>query len=97
QRFDLGNLPANPVLVKSIVTGDLSRAIASHYGIETVETLTGFKNICGKANEYDVTKQKNYLFGYEESIGFCYGTFVRDKDAVSASMMIVEMAAYYKK
>lgn len=70
QRFDLGNLPANPVLVKSIVTGDLSRAIASHYGIETVETLTGFKNICGKANEYDVTKQKNYLFGYEESIGF---------------------------
>ncbi|HEP1387886.1 TPA: phospho-sugar mutase [Streptococcus pyogenes] len=97
QRFDLGNLPANPVLVKSIVTGDLSRVIASHYGIETVETLTGFKNICGKANEYDVTKQKNYLFGYEESIGFCYGTFVRDKDAVSASMMIVEMAAYYKK
>ncbi|WP_159304852.1 phospho-sugar mutase [Streptococcus canis] len=97
QRAALGNLPERPVLVKSIVTGDLSRAIASYYGIETVETLTGFKNICGKANEYEVTKAKTYLFGYEESIGFCYGTFVRDKDAVSASMMIVEMAAYYKE
>lgn len=97
QRSALDNLPEHPVLVKSIVTGDLSRAIASHYGIETVETLTGFKNICGKANEYEVTKTKSYLFGYEESIGFCYGTFVRDKDAVSASMMVVEMAAYYKE
>lgn len=97
QRSALDNLPEHPVLVKSIVTGDLSRAIASHYGIETVETLTGFKNICGKANEYEVTKAKSYLFGYEESIGFCYGTFVRDKDAVSASMMVVEMAAYYKE
>ncbi|MEC4578672.1 phospho-sugar mutase [Streptococcus dysgalactiae] len=94
QRSALDNLPEHPVLVKSIVTGDLSRAIASHYG---VETLTGFKNICGKANEYEVTKAKSYLFGYEESIGFCYGTFVRDKDAVSASMMVVEMAAYYKE
>lgn len=97
QRSALDNLPEHPVLVKSIVTGDLSRAIASHYGVETVETLTGFKNICGKANEYEVTKAKSYLFGYEESIGFCYGTFVRDKDAVSASMMVVEMAAYYKE
>ncbi|RRR36691.1 phospho-sugar mutase, partial [Schaalia georgiae] len=93
----LNNLPENPVMVKSIVTGDLSRAIAKKYGIETVETLTGFKNICGKANEYERTKEKTYVFGYEESIGFCYGTFVRDKDAVSASMMIVEMAAYFKK
>lgn len=97
QRSALNNLPENPVMVKSIVTGDLSRAIAKKYGIETVETLTGFKNICGKANEYDRTKEKTYVFGYEESIGFCYGTFVRDKDAVSASMMIVEMAAYFKK
>lgn len=90
-------MPENPVLVKSIVTGDLSRVIAKKYGIETVETLTGFKNICGKTNEYDITKEKNYVFGYEESIGFCYGTFIRDKDAVGASMMVVEMAAYYKK
>lgn len=97
QRNELKNLPENPVLVKSIVTGDLSKAIGKKYGIETVETLTGFKNICGKTNEYDITKEKNYVFGYEESIGFCYGTFVRDKDAVGASMMVVEMAGYYKK
>lgn len=97
QRCALGNLPHHPVLVKSIVTGDLSKVIADKYNIETVETLTGFKNICGKANEYDISKDKTYLFGYEESIGFCYGTFVRDKDAVSASMMVVEMTAYYKE
>lgn len=97
QRSKLNNLPENPVLIKSIVTGDLSKVIAKKYGIETVETLTGFKNICGKENEYDITKEKNYVFGFEESIGFCYGTFVRDKDAVSASMMVVEMAAFYKK
>ncbi|HEL0442829.1 TPA: phospho-sugar mutase [Streptococcus equi subsp. zooepidemicus] len=97
QRHARHNLPDNPVLVKSIVTGDLSKAIAAKYGIETIETLTGFKNICGKANDYDITKEKTYVFGYEESIGFCYGTFVRDKDAVSASMMVVEMAAYYKQ
>ena len=96
QRAKQGTIPKNAVLVKSIVTGDISRAIASEYEIETVETLTGFKNICGKTNEYEITKEKEYIFGYEESIGFCYGTFVRDKDAVSASMMIVEMAAFYK-
>ena len=97
QRHKNETLPENPVLVKSIVTGDLSKTIAKKYGVDTVETLTGFKNICGKTNEYDITKEKNYVFGYEESIGFCYGTFVRDKDAVGASMMVVEMAAFYKK
>ncbi|MGT2888461.1 phospho-sugar mutase [Streptococcus didelphis] len=96
QRAELNDLPANPVLVKSIVTGDLSKVIAQKYGVETVETLTGFKNICGRANEYELTKEHTYVFGYEESIGFCYGTFVRDKDGVSAAMMVVEMAAYYK-
>lgn len=96
QRHKNKTLPENPVLVKSIVTGDLSKTIAKKYGVDTVETLTGFKNICGKTNEYDITKEKNYVFGYEESIGFCYGTFVRDKDAVGASMMVVEMAAFYK-
>lgn len=97
QRHKNETLPENPVLVKSIVTGDLSKTIAKKYGVDTVETLTGFKNICRKTNEYDITKEKNYVFGYEESIGFCYGTFVRDKDAVGASMMVVEMAAFYKK
>lgn len=85
------------VIVKSIVTGDLSRAIAEKYKIETIETLTGFKNICGKANEFEKTGEKEFIFGYEESIGYTYGTSVRDKDAVNSSMMIAEMASYYKK
>lgn len=97
QRSKLGNLPENGVIVKSIVTGDLSKAIADEYGIEVVETLTGFKNISGKANEYDITGDKKFLFGYEESIGYTYGDSVRDKDAVNSSMMLAEMAGYYKK
>lgn len=96
-RYQLKTLPKNAALVKSIVTGDLSKVIASKYGVTTIETLTGFKNICGKANEFDETKEYTYVLGYEESIGYCYGTFVRDKDGVSAAMMICEMAAYYKK
>ncbi len=97
RRQEQGKIPNNAVIVKSIVTGDLSTAICEKYSVEMVETLTGFKNICGKANEYEKTGEKAFLFGYEESIGYNYGTFVRDKDAVSSSMMIVEMVAYYKK
>ncbi|MDU5923541.1 MAG: phospho-sugar mutase, partial [Finegoldia magna] len=85
--------PENPAVVKSIVTGDLSAKIAKKYGVEMIETLTGFKNVCGKANEYEKTGEKSWVFGYEESIGYSYGTFVRDKDAVSSSMMISEMLA----
>lgn len=97
QRYEKHDLPENPVVVKSIVTGDLSAKIAKKYGVEMIETLTGFKNVCGKANEYEKTGEKSWVFGYEESIGYSYGTFVRDKDAVSSSMMISEMLAYYKK
>ncbi len=97
QRYEKKNLPENSVIVKSIVTGDLSSKIAHKYGVEVVETLTGFKNICGKANEYEITKEKSWIFGYEESIGYSYGTFVRDKDAVNSSMMISEMLGFYKK
>lgn len=97
QREAKGTLPDNGVVVKSLVTGDLSTKIAEKYGVEMIETLTGFKNVCGKANEYDITGEKTFLFGYEESIGYNYGTFVRDKDAVNSAMMIAEMAGYYKK
>ena len=90
-------IPENGVIVKSIVTGDLGKSIASKLGVETKESLTGFKNICGLANEYERTGEKTFLFGYEESIGYVYRDFVRDKDAVNSSFMIVEMAAYYKK
>lgn len=91
------NIPVNGAIVKSIVTGDLSRAIGKHYGVRTLETLTGFKHICGKANEFDKTGEHTFIFGYEESIGYVYDTIVRDKDGVISSMLIAEMAAYYKK
>ncbi len=90
-------IPKNGALVKSIVTGDLSRAIADKYNIKTFETLTGFKNICGKANEFDITKSNKFIFGYEESIGYVYTDLIRDKDGISTTMLIAEMAAYYKK
>ena len=92
-----GLLPRNPVIVKSIVTGDMGTAIAKDYNVEMINVLTGFKNICALPNEYDKTKEKNFIFGYEESIGYVIGTFVRDKDAVSASLMLAEAAAYYKE
>ena len=90
-------IPKNAAIVKSIVTGDLSRAIADYYNVDTIETLTGFKYICGKANEFDKTKEHEFIFGYEESIGYVYSTMVRDKDGVISSMLIAEMAAFYKK
>lgn len=92
-----GSIPANGAIVKSIVTGDLSKAIAKEHGVATIETLTGFKHICGKANEFDKTGEYTFLFGYEESIGYVYDTIVRDKDGVISSMLLTEMAAYYKK
>jgi phosphoglucomutase len=97
QRAAKGDLPENSAIVKSIVTGDLGKVIAKKYGVETFETLTGFKYICEKANEFEETGEHTFIMGYEESIGYTYGTHVRDKDAVVTAMIIVEMAAYYKK
>lgn len=97
ERSKKGNLPEDPAIVKSIVTGDLGKAIAKKYDVTTFETLTGFKNICALANEWDETGAFNFVFGYEESIGYVYKDLVRDKDAVVSSMMIAEMAGYYKK
>ena len=91
------DLPDNGAIVKSIVTGKLGQRIAMDFGIQTFETLTGFKNICNLPNIWDKTKEHNFIFFYEESIGYVYGDHVRDKDAVVSTMMIVEMAAYYKK
>ncbi|HOO31526.1 MAG TPA: phospho-sugar mutase [Thermotogota bacterium] len=89
-------IPSNGVIIKSIVTGDLGKHVAEKYGVTTVESLTGFKNICGKENKFEQTGEYQFLFGYEESIGYVYGTFVRDKDAVISSMLLAEAAAYYK-
>lgn len=83
-------------MVTTIVTGDLGKVISRKYGLKVYETLTGFKHVCGKANKFDKTGEAKYVFGYEESIGYCPETFTRDKDAVSTAMLIFEMAAYYK-
>lgn len=97
QRDRKGDIPSNGVIVKSIVTGDLSKDIAKIYGVDTIETLTGFKHICGKANEFDKAGENIFIFGYEESIGYIYDTVVRDKDAINTTMLIAEMAGLYKK
>ena len=92
-----GTLPNNPVAVKTIVSSELCKAIASDYGCDLREVLTGFKfigeqiSLLEEANESD-----RYVFGYEESYGYLVGTHARDKDAVVGSMMICEMAGYYK-
>ncbi|KGM97998.1 phosphoglucomutase [Clostridium novyi A str. 4552] len=93
---DKGTLPKNAAIVKSIVTGDLGKVIAEKYGVTTFEALTGFKNICGRIPKFEATGKYQFIFGYEESIGYNASTFVRDKDAVSSSMLLCEAAGYYK-
>ncbi|MBR2735930.1 MAG: phospho-sugar mutase, partial [Firmicutes bacterium] len=95
-RKSAGSLPEKGAMVKSIVTSSLSEIIARSYGVEMFETLTGFKNICGKIpwlqqNGY------SYLFGYEESIGYSACDEIRDKDGISAGMLVAEAAAYYRR
>lgn len=90
-------LPKNGAIVKSIVTGNLSKVIAEELGVKCFDVLTGFKNIFAPANVWEQTKEHTFIYGFEESIGYNYGTFVRDKDAVSSAMMISEMTAFYKK
>lgn len=96
QKKAMGTLPANGFVVKTIVTTELSREIAKEYGVELIEVLTGFKFIGEQIKLLDENGDKKYLFGFEESYGYLAGTSVRDKDAVVASMLISEMAAYYK-
>lgn len=91
-----GDLPQNGVIIKTIVTSEMGREIAKSYGIETIDTLTGFKFIGEKINEFEKTGEHSFIFGYEESYGYLAGDFVRDKDAVIASLLVCEMAAYYK-
>ncbi len=91
-----GEMPENPAIVKSIVTSDLPDKIAKKYNVDSLNVLTGFKNIYAPANEWDENNEKTFVFGFEESIGYSYGSKVRDKDAISSAMMIVEMAAYFK-
>ncbi len=91
-----GTLPAKGAMVKSIVTSTLSTIMARAYGVEMFETLTGFKNICGKI-PYLHENGYTYLFGYEESVGYAVCEDIRDKDGISAGMLVAEAAAYYRK
>ncbi|MDP4083639.1 MAG: phospho-sugar mutase [Bacillota bacterium] len=96
QKKAKGTIPQNGVILKTIVTSEIGRTIASSYGIPTMDVLTGFKFIAEKINEYKYTGEYSFLFGYEESYGYLIGDFVRDKDAVQAAILAVEVCAYYK-
>ena len=89
-------LNAKSTLVKTIVTSELGANIGRSYGVQVEETLTGFKYIGDKINKYEATGEKEFVIGYEESYGYLVGTHARDKDAVVSSMLICQMAAWYK-
>ncbi|MGD1414567.1 phosphoglucomutase [Bacillus stercoris] len=92
-----GILPDNGVVLKTIVTSEIGRAVASSFGLDTIDTLTGFKFIGEKIKEYEASGQYTFQFGYEESYGYLIGDFARDKDAIQAALLAVEVCAFYKK
>ncbi|NEW66322.1 phospho-sugar mutase [Carnobacteriaceae bacterium zg-84] len=92
-----GTLKENSVIAKSIVSSELPTAIATSYGAEMVNVLTGFKFIADKIKQYEADGSKTFMFGFEESYGYLVKSFVRDKDAIQALVLIAEVAAYYKK
>lgn len=92
-----GDLPADGCVVKSIVSSEFPAKIAAHYGIETRNVLTGFKYIGEQIEQMEVTGQGHFMFGFEESYGYLVKPFVRDKDAMQASVMLAEVAAYYRE
>ncbi|CEH29813.1 phosphoglucomutase [Aneurinibacillus migulanus] len=96
QKRAKGTLPPNGVVLKTIVTSEIGRAIASSFGLETIDTLTGFKFIGEKIKEFEQAGDRTFLFGYEESYGYLAGDFVRDKDAVQVCLLVAEMVAHYK-
>ncbi len=95
QRKEAEHLPDNGAIIKTIVTSEMGADIAKGYGVEVMNTLTGFKYIGEKIKQFEAAGDKTFLFGYEESYGYLAGTYARDKDAVVTSMLICEMAAYY--
>jgi len=94
-RKAVNNLPENGTVIKTVVTSYMSDAICKAYGVEVMNVLTGFKFIGEKIKEFEKTGSHEYLLGFEESYGYLVGTHARDKDAVVASMLIAEMAAFY--
>ena len=97
ERIKLGTMPQKPIAIKTIVTTQIATAIAKNYNVELIDVLTGFKFIGEQIGFLEEKGEENrYIFGFEESYGYLAGSYVRDKDAVVASMLICEMAAYYR-
>ncbi|MBE6864158.1 MAG: phospho-sugar mutase [Ruminococcus flavefaciens] len=97
QRIKKGTMPEDPIAVKTIVTTDIVNYIGEEYGVDIINVLTGFKFIGEQIGMLEAKgEEKRYIFGFEESYGYLSGGYVRDKDAVNASMLICEMAAYYR-
>lgn len=92
-----GTLPANGAVLKSIATANMAAPICRQYGVELIDTHTGFKFIGDRIREWEETGAKTFLFGYEESYGYLAGTFVRDKDAVMSALLLAEAAAAHKR
>lgn len=96
RRIAMGCMPEDPVMVKTVVTIDMAERIAAHYGVRTINVLTGFKFIGEQIGFLKAQgKEKSYIFGFEESYGYLSGSYVRDKDAVNGAFLICEMYAYY--
>ncbi len=91
-----GTMPEHPAVLKSIVTTEMARAAAEVNGVDCFDTFTGFKFLAEKIKQFETTGSHEYLFAFEESYGYLAGDYARDKDAVTASMLIAEMAAYYR-
>ena len=91
-----GTMPAHPAVLKSVVTTEMARAAAEKNGVDCFDTFTGFKFLAEKIKQFETTGSHEYLFAFEESYGYLEGDYARDKDAVTASMLIAEMAAYYR-
>ncbi|TMT02092.1 phospho-sugar mutase [Apilactobacillus kunkeei] len=91
------DLPSNGTVVKSIVSTELATKIANNYGVEMQNVLTGFKYIAEKIKDFEENKNHTFLFGFEESFGYLIKPFVRDKDAIQSTVLLAEVAAYYKQ
>lgn len=92
-----GTLPENAVVLKSIVSSELATAITAKYNTKMVDVLTGFKFIAEKIEQYEADHSQTFMFGFEESYGYLVKSFVRDKDAIQALVLLAEVAAFYKK
>jgi phosphoglucomutase len=94
---DAGTLPKNAAAVKSIVSSEFATKVAASYGVTMINVLTGFKYIAEQIEHFEATGEHTYMFGFEESYGYLIKPFVHDKDAIQTTVLLAEVAAYYKQ